>query len=664
MSYGLREYEQESTVLEHRRALGRIRWERWRKMHGAAPSTHRFLGVDGEGAGKDAEGRQNYLLLRAGERRELFNGNKRLSTEECLEFLLGMPRSRIAVGYFFTYDATQILRDLNPERLAKLFEPKERGPGFSPYTYWGEYAIDFRPRQYFRVARLKSRNTTEIVPHSSRTVNEVGQFFQGPFVKQLIDWEICSAEDLAKIAAGKEDRGNENRLIITPTEREYCGLEVHYLENLMEKFREVCTDTGMVPHVWRGPGAIAAVLHGNNGTPKRKDIERPKRLEMRATEAYFGGRFEVAQVGRIPGPVYEYDINSAYPAGMLSCPCPKHTKWKRFDGPPPDRSGLYVAGVVFDHPHHPALCNLPIRTKGRLTWPEKGIGSYWSVEIEAAIAAGTEVIAWQGGYQAVTKCDCLVFDWVRELYEYRRQVGKSQRGIALKLGINSLYGKLCQRIGTAPWRDLVAGGLITAHCRANLIRAYAGNEDKVVMLATDALFSKAPLNLPLTEYLGDWEELLRPTGVFIVQPGVYWSPGSDIKPKTRGVPRSNIIAQRDLFEARWDRWVRGDDEAAVPSVVIKLKSFIGHRLALHRNKPELAGAWVQNNKEIRFDWSSKRQWTGLTEQGYMRTLPKPGSFGADGESQPYDPALLSDLAAQIMEFEAMDDYVPLGNTDE
>ncbi|HWH79462.1 MAG TPA: hypothetical protein VNT76_18915, partial [Candidatus Binatus sp.] len=131
-----------------RSARNRRYYEKHRKATGE--NLKPFIGVDGEGGGTDDVGRQNFLLLRAGEM-ELFCANNPLSTRECLDFLLSTPKNAILCGYYFTYDATQILRDLPPERIANLFEPKPRIPGFSPYTFWEDYAIEFRPRQYFRV---------------------------------------------------------------------------------------------------------------------------------------------------------------------------------------------------------------------------------------------------------------------------------------------------------------------------------------------------------------------------------------------------------------------------------------------------------------------------------------------------------------------------------
>ena len=120
-------------------------------------------------------------------------------------------------------------------------------------------------------------------------------------------------------------------------------------------------------------------------------------------------------------------------------------------------------------------------------------------------------------------CDCPPFEWVKALYEERRRLGSDTREYPLKLALNSLYGKLAQRCGRGPYHDVVSAGLITAITRAQLLEALGQNPRSVVMLATDAVFSREPLSLDIGEAPGQWEEKVWPD-LFIAQPGVYWSP--------------------------------------------------------------------------------------------------------------------------------------------
>lgn len=645
----------------------RERMARWRANHKGQKRWKPFLGCDGEGGGTDQHGRQNFLLLRIGHD-ELFGDNEPLSTVGCLETILAAPADAILVGYYFTYDATMILRDLPEERLRRLFRPTE--PGRSPYTYWGGYAIEFRPKQYLRVARLQRSPIdgapVHVISGSSRTINEVGGFFQKSFVAAINDWQIGTKYGRELIAATKERRSEFTEM--TQAERRYCRMECEYLADLMAEFRQACHDAGMMPTAWRGAGAISAALHRDHGTPKRADLRRPKRFEVYAERAYYGGRFEVTRIGRIEGTIHEYDLSSAYPDAMRSLPCPLHTRWrplKAFEhlGEHLFAGNLCIADVTFWHDPATTLCNLPIRQKGKLFWPRQGRGVYWSPELAAAYDAGTSLVGFHGGYYAEQRCSCTPYDWIEPLYEKRKAIGKATRGYPLKLGLNGLYGKLAQRLGGAPYRDLAAAGLITAITRAKLIRAYgAGYQDHVVMLATDAVFSDRPLPVDIGPGLGQWEHKER-AGLFIVQPGIYWSQGSAELPKTRGIPRSRVIERREEFERVWfsslDVPMRASDAIAVS---VPTTDFIGHRLALARNKPLSAGCWVNGIREISFDWSGKRDPVADVVGGVAITLPYEGHPGLRSEA--YDPAILSELAERELETEADDDFYPWGNSGE
>jgi hypothetical protein len=559
-------------------------YERENFKRGVSSQFSPFIGVDGEGGGVDAEGRQNYLLLQAGDR-TLFKENRRLATTECLDFILSLPRNAILCGYFFGYDSTQILRDLPLERIKRIMiPPQSTGEGKSPYTFWGPYAIDYRPRQYLRVAYV-DRNTLKVIPNTSRTINEVGGFFQQSFVQAITNWKIGSPDQLAMIARMKDKRAEF--VTITPEVMRYCAAECKLLAELMTALREVCIQNDIVPKEWRGAGWISARLHEKYKTPKRGNLMRTASLDHAAINAYYGGRFEITACGLIPGPVYVYDINSAYPSAMLKLPCPFHTSWRPYRNT--DLKSLAPIAVVktsFNHSAGAPLCNLPIRRKGHLFWPRQGSGTYWSPELAAAARAGS-TLKFHGGYFAVTNCTCASHSWVAELYEKRRKLGKATIGYPIKLGLNGLYGKYAQRMGAAPWRDYTTAGLITAIARAKLIDAYVPDPGAVIYLATDALFSRRPLALDIGPGIGQWEEQLRPTGLFMVQPGVYWSPGTEFAPKTRGIPRATVIEHRAEFEAAWN--ANASDDAPAP-VKIPFPVFIGHRQALAWGRPEAAGS--------------------------------------------------------------------------
>jgi DNA polymerase type B, organellar and viral len=314
-----------------------------------------FMAVDGEGGGTDALGRQNYFLMVAsgqtsGEEHVLHRQGKPLSTRDCLEFILSLPADHRLVGYGIGYDVTQILRGIKPPTLRQILNPRQ-GKNGPCYTYWGDYAIAYQQGQYFRVARIdRSGRKPSIVKGSCRTVNETLGFFQCTFVKAISNWNIGTAKERGVIAENKMRRDEFSEL--TDEIIKYCKLECLYLAMLMSEFREVCKAAGILPQQWRGAGWLASALLKKHGVPKRpltdkeaaalaerKQSKNPKpseprrperdpKFEIAANAAFYGGRFEVSAIGPVPGPLFQYDLNSAFPAAMPHLPCPLHTRWE------------------------------------------------------------------------------------------------------------------------------------------------------------------------------------------------------------------------------------------------------------------------------------------------------------------------------------------------
>ena len=599
-----------------------------------------FVGIDGEGCGQDGKGRQNYMLLRAGEH-ELFTG-KPLATVECLDFLCCLPARPILVGFSFGYDVTQILRDLPAERLERIFANKPAERGMSRYTYFGNFGIEYLPKNYLRVCRTKKRFVinaetgerrliTDTVPGSARTVYETFGFFQSSFLKALHAWDVGDVTVREEIERQKNRRADFAE--IGDAERDYCRIECELLAEMMQRFRAVCHEAGLRPRTWNGAGKLATALHDQHGTIKASRLAEcvPQGVREAARLAYYGGRFEITRTGLLQQTVHEYDIQSAYPAAMRQLPCLEHGAWLQAPAQslrkaPPD--ALYVADVQFWHPVATPLCGLPVRSKqGRLSWPRQGNGTYWSVEIKAAEKLGCRV-EHRAGWLYQKRCDCKPFDWVETLYEYRKSLGKSARGLPIKLAINSLYGKLAQRIGAPKYANMVWAGLITATTRAALMDAAAHDPDAVAMLATDAVLSIRPLPVACGPALGQWEAATH-ARLFIVQPGLYWG---DRKARTRGVSPKFFEGHTERFEREWLAYARAGG-GVPPVVTLPVRLFTGLKIALARGKPDTAGRWVDMQRNFNFDWHAKRGRHFWETPDCVLTAPLEG--GPDLHSMPH-----------------------------
>jgi len=639
-----------------------------------------FCGCDGEGAGEDAQGRQNYVLFRMGER-ELYADGRRLETEELLDFICDHPANEILVGFAFGYDVTMILRDLPHVQQQRLFKPRVFGAGHSPFVWYRDFDVEYLPRQYLRVRRVRVvRNpdgTEKRIPvrGSTRTIFETFGFFQKSFFKVLKEFGVGTEEELALILASKERRGADDWKI-SDEERAYCALECAFLAQLMHKLRDYCYQADIRPRSWNGAGKLASALHKAHDTPTAKRLAEivPREVNDLANMAYYGGRFEITRTGAIHDPVEEYDIRSAYPDAMRRLPCLLHGTWReasagelrKLEAQGPD--ALYVAACRFRHEVRDGgfgqLGGLPVRSKeGHLYWPAEGSGVYWSPEIRSAVQLGCSVTL-RGGWILNRNCDCTPFDWVEPLFDYRRSIGSSGPGYPIKLGINSLYGKTAQRKGNGVYANMIWAGLITALTRAKLNAAIALSPSSVVMLATDAVYSTEPLDLDVGERLGQWEHQTL-DGLFIVQPGLYWCPAKR-KRKSRGLSGKFFEepGRTEAFEYAWSDYlaaVNSNLDSAFPSVDVPVPGFVGLRLALARGKPDTAGTWISDSRSISFDFRNKRL-GHMVRDGHIVTGMIPGGprtvslphrdFLASGGAEPWENARLM--------LEEQPDYIDLG----
>jgi hypothetical protein len=655
-----------------------------------------FIGCDGEGTSR--RGQHDYALFRIGDR-ELYAGGRRLTTPELLSFILEAPppHEAILVGFAFEYDVSNILRDVRmqrdkpdvPSRMERILD---RDKDFkNPWTWlsfdgWPEFGVSYLPRHYLKVCYGEKYEHTfpsgekairrRSKPRSIRTIEDAFGFFQAPFLKAINNWDI-GRQHWESIKKNKARRSSFRS--ITAAIRDYNRLECELLSQMMAALREATMDAGIVLDHWDGAGRIAVSMLKANGALKREALEKslPPDLLKLAGDAYYGGRFEVTRVGKISEPVTECDINSAYPAALQDAPCHVHGRWRKVSKQQlqamlDDRKSdaLFVAPVHFYHKamqggrmrdpreERSFLCGLPFRQKsGAIMWPINGRGVYWSVELRSAKRLGARIEVLGHGWVYVKRCQCQPYGWLKQIFEARKALGKAKKGIPLKLGSNSVYGKLAQSIGGAPWRNLIDAGLATAGTRAKLNDAIAAaGITRVVMLATDAVYvtGEPPLTstsgkpdvpwLDVGDGLGQWEVKTHP-GLFIVQPGLYWPPKSPgWRVKTRGISPKFFEPVTGDFEREWLKYIKKRkrpwaslEMMGVPPPIVPtpLTAFIGLRLAMHRKAYDKVCKWVKEQRAISFKWDSKRSGAGDVVGNSVILRPKQGDHDAWSES--YDP---------------------------
>jgi hypothetical protein len=588
----------------------------------------RILGVDGEGLGRAPH---RYTFLAAGiddsdktYRKSQWSIEKTtgLSTVECLDFLLSLPRNSLIIGFAFVYDLTKILQDLPNRAIYDLFREEERqfirdGRVLYHPVKWGHYTLN-RCNRKFSVRSGKKR----------AAVWDVFAFFQSSFVKAISKWEVAPKDAIARIAEMKEKRAVLESQPFDKV-RDYCFEECRYLSRLGGALLKAHSDVGLTLKSYHGAGSTASVILTKFGIAEKRGTF-PEEMRDALARAFFGGRFENSVVGVVEGRIYGYDIASAYPYQIHSLPCLECGQWRKVDRP--DHATIERATLALVHWHDPgshvtlvrAWGVLPVRARdGTIIFPVGAAGG-WTWQREYLHAATMAPSLWASeAWIYETDCGHLPFTGIAEIYRQRIGLGKDARGIVLKLGPNSVYGKVAQSKGVnPPFQSWVWAGNITSGTRAQLLQAIAcaPNPWDVLMVATDGIWSRVPLDLPkpldtgtsdLPDPLGSWTQKNFENGVFVARPGIYFP----LNPTEEQIDdcRGRGLGKKTVYE-QWrkivDAWEAGESTIKIGD----LQRFVGAKTGItYGEKSGYTrsadyGEWIEHSVKVSFQSEPKRDY--------------------------------------------------------
>lgn len=487
---------------------------KWKKEHHKHHKNWnpQFIGFDGEGY-TDSMGSHHYNLLCCS------NGNfvqdDSLSTKKCFDFLLdNSAKHHISVCYGASYDVNMMLRDVPKDKLIELWNTNE--------TKWNDYKIRYVNRKEFSLYHYSTKRSCQLW--------DVIGFFQGKFVSALKDWLGEDYTDLQFITEQK-DRRSQFKVDELDSIISYCQAELKALVNLMNKLKTLLQENDLHLNRWDGAGSIAACLlrkHGikqHIGDTYHNNLEAYKAFQ----KAYSGGRIELLQYGYTNKRLYHYDLNSAYVGAIPELPSMLDTTWTLHQGQPTEYQRFACYHVKYECNEVTEFMPFFRRLKtGHIHYPCGVDGWYWGPEVIAvsSVRIGFEIVEW---YESDAKNPA--FEWVRDLYNIRRtfkQNGNPAHKV-LKLGLNSLYGKFIQHVGskintqTLPtYHQLEWAGYITSSVRAKLFLAGISALSSIVSFQTDGIISTKPLNLPIGTDLNEWSEEPHCKAGLFVQSGVYW----------------------------------------------------------------------------------------------------------------------------------------------
>lgn len=505
------------------------------RSRGNKLQTAPFIAWDGEGYSTE-DGDHHYMLFGNSEG-EYIKGTD-LGYVKCFELLLNAPAGNHVI-YGGDYDVIMMTKDMPFKVLDRLLKGK-------PVRHNG-YRMEWFRRKYFKLSHKETKRAIILY--------DVLTFFSTSFVKACREYLDLSEADLDRMHQMKLRRDTftpDDPAIIA-----YWQNELAWLVDLMERLRELLTEVGIRPTGWHGPGAVASSLLRSKGISSYIGQSQPDHIVDLAERAYYGGRFEQFKVGHVYGKVYEYDIRSAYPKAITHLPSLAHVEWQH-EAVIDERThslnpyGLYC--VSWKLPKHPLEIGvLPWRTdKGNVFYPLRGHRSwYWGIEVLNLVMHYTPGKHYRihEAYIPTFHDKTKPFAWVQEMYDARARMKAegNPAQLALKLGMNSLYGKLAQSKGAKKdeqgiwhkprWHQIIWAGWITAYTRHEIYEMARRNKMGLVAIETDAVFvhRRELVDIDIGTGLGQWERT-ELDDVLYVQSGVYYALRDGVwKLKSRGV---------------------------------------------------------------------------------------------------------------------------------
>jgi hypothetical protein len=466
------------------------------------------------------------------------------------------------VWFAFNYDVNMILGDLplkadeEPGSIEELRGTNE--------TRWRGYFIKYFPGKFLQIARGKKVHTSY----------DTFSFYQSSFEKALERFNVPCPPIITEGKVSRKDFSKWSLKKIA----EYNDAELVALEQLSEELRN-CIQPLCIPiQSWHGPGAIAqGWLRKNKAGGFITDP--PEHMSEGVNCAYFGGRIDAAGYGFVD-PVSHYDLVSAYPSGARFLPDLSSIRWIRSNHKP-DSGEIYLAKVRWQIDEGARWGCFPWRSKnGTIRYPLSGSGFYWYPEIEAAIRD------YPWGFKSLEIEEVWIADGVirypfhsliEEAFAYRNELKKNGdlSHLAVKLMLNSIYGKFAQTVGKPRFHCLTWAGLITSYTRGELLKVV---DENTVCVMTDSVRSSKPLAVPTGKGLGEWESQDE-TELVLAEAGLYSAldPDGNETLWQRGFNRETPLDIRGIVQG----WLDGD----VTEQTYQVTRFIGMGLASMTSYP-------------------------------------------------------------------------------
>ena len=404
----------------------------------------------------------------------------------------------------------------------------------------------------------------------------------------------------------------------------YCKKDAELTLKLALLAMENIRKLGFNPSNPISPASISRKYQRKRGFPKRLEDATDMELKANAVAmlAYKGGVFATYKRGYFNQPLFDYDVNSCYPAIMIDLPDWRCGRFEFIEEKPES----YEYGWI--------LCDLdteyiPYQDKEHYTVKEiyEGIGE-WDMKYTAKkvtyptglrtvvitteeyrwLKENGEYVKWLGeGIGWVKENDKYPnpFAWLKEMYVKRKEAKKDNPALAqtMKLLMNSLYGSTVQRKnGIGDLSNFCYGSYITGRARKQMFEVKKRNPDAICNIATDGLLSTEELSLKVSEELGEWEYNEYTKGL-IIGNGIrqLWKADESFVTHARGITSDRSYDLLGALEK-----VKDKSELGVGRVrVIQLGTMVNSHLKWQKQH---LNTFVKQSRVLNVNTDRKRTW--------------------------------------------------------
>jgi DNA polymerase family B len=386
---------------------------------------------------------------------------------------------------------------------------------------------------------------------------------------------------------------------------EDCRLTKQLAEHWLNTFQK---QFGFLLRSWVSSGYCAEKVLINNDIfpPYFNDIEY--QTQDIAWKAFYGGRFELITKGFI-GTCYLYDINSAYPYALTLLPDILDGTWIDDSNKINPQAALGFFCISANIDNTVKIAPFPFRTKnGKMIYPIGKFITYVTLE-ELKVVKGDSRIKYEilDSWQFIPNKNCRYpfKQFIEEQFYKRLELKEKKDPLeqAIKVVLNSIYGKMAQRINNRMGNlfNPVISAFITGYTRAQLYRFMREHdlERSVVAFATDSIAVTKKIDNLDSKRLGEMKLDKQADDVIFLSNGFYRFNG---KWKQRGIGYDN---EKKVEISHLD--TRIDDYGQL-CIMVETTKTTHIKSSILYNRIKSIGKIEQYEKRIGLNSDKKRFW--------------------------------------------------------